>query len=69
MRKLGRMSGWLYRMFRSGDGDHFLAVLIRAHSHEEEMASMALAFRAGLKIGLKYPDIGKELLGQPEWNI
>ena len=62
------MAVWLIRLLR-GDGERLLSLLIRAHDIDEEQASMSRAFRAGLKIGLKYPAIGREVLGEPEYQI
>lgn len=62
------MGMWLLRLVR-GDGERLLSLLIRAREYDETSASMSLAFRAGIKIGLKYPMLGREVLGEPEYHI
>lgn len=62
------MGGWLFRI---GKNDHqgLLKLLLRAHEIQEDEASMAMAFRAGLKLGLQHPELGRQVLGEPEWMI
>jgi hypothetical protein len=68
MRKLALLGGWLANIGRRNP-DRLLKLLIRAHDMDREEASMAMAFRAGVRIGLKYPHLGREVLGEPDWTI
>jgi hypothetical protein len=51
--------------------ERLLSLLIRAHTIDLTESSCSAAFRAGLKVGLDYPEIGKNLLERkdPEWEI
>ncbi len=68
MRKLVRLGGWLIGTGRSKP-ERLLNLLIRAHKIDTDEASMSMAFRAGIRIGLKYPDLGRQVLGEPDWMI
>lgn len=69
MRTLLRFPKWLFNMARHNP-EHLLALLITAQSIQEERASLAAAFRAGVRIGRKYPDVADKLLDQEiEWYI
>ena len=62
------MGGWLARTGRTKP-ERLLKLLLRAHELDTEEANTAMAFRAGIRIGLKYPDLGRQVLGEPEWMI
>lgn len=68
MRKLVSMGGWLARTGRTKP-ERLLKLLLRAHDLDSTEASMAMAFRAGIRVGLQHPDLGRQVLGEPEWMI
>lgn len=69
MRKYLTLPAWFFKMGRN-DADNFLALLITARTMQEDRVSFSTAFRAGLKVGRKYPDVADKLLDQEvEWNI
>lgn len=61
---------WLLGLLRHNP-ERLLSLLIRSHEIDVEEASMSAAFRAGLKVGRKYPDYADKVLneGGPEWEI
>ncbi len=62
------MGGWLLRIGKHNPPG-LLKLLLRAQEIEDNEASMAMAFRAGVRVGLKHPDLGRQVLGEPEWMI
>lgn len=63
------LPAWFLKMGRN-DSDSLLALIIAARNLQEDRVSFATAFRAGLKVGRKYPDVADKLLGQEvEWHI
>ena len=62
------MGGWLFDTGRKRPV-RLLKLLIRAHELDMQEASMSMAFRAGIRLGLKHPELGREVLGEPEWTI
>jgi hypothetical protein len=62
------MGGWLVSA-GSSRPERLLKLLMRAHELDTTEASMAMAFRAGIRIGLQHPDLGRQVLGEPEWMI
>jgi hypothetical protein len=68
MRRLVNFTLWLHG--KRHDGDNLLSLLLAAQTIDEHRTSLALAFRAGVKIGRKYPETADRILGQEiEWNI
>lgn len=68
MRKPIRFLRWLFIM--RNEGDTLLSLLIAAHNIHQDRTDFSMAFRAGVKIGRKYPDISDKLLNQEtEWHI
>lgn len=69
MRKLLTLPVWFFKM-GNNDADNLLALLITARTVQEDRISFSTAFRAGLKVGRKYPDVADKLLNQEvEYNI
>lgn len=68
IRRAGRFTAWLYRMRKQGDT--LLSLLITAHTIHECQTDFSMAFRAGVRVGRRYPDIADSMLGHTtEWNI
>lgn len=69
MRKFFTLPWWFFKMGRN-DADSLLALIIAARTLQEDRATFSTAFRAGLKIGRKYPAEADKILGQEiEWHI
>lgn len=51
------MSWRFIRKIRAGDGGTFLSLLIRAQQIDANDASVAAAFRAGLRVGAEHPEV------------
>lgn len=49
--------------------DHLLGLLIRAQDITETDASMAAAFRAGLRVGLAHPEIARSVMEQEQDDV
>lgn len=50
--------------------EYLLSLLLRAHRIHDQQQNFAMGFRAGLKIGRRYPEIAAEILkDEPEYNI
>lgn len=68
VRKAGTFTAWLTRkLLRDPEG--LLSLLIEAHNKDQDRADISRAFRAGLRVGLKYPPAARAVLGEAEWNI
>lgn len=61
---------WLLNLLRKRP-EGLLTLLARAHHIDTTQASCSAAFRAGLKVGLDHPEIGRALRerNDPEWTI
>lgn len=61
---------WLFGLLKHNP-ERLLNLLLRAHFLDVEEASVKAAFRAGLKVGRKYPEYADQVLneGGPEWEI
>lgn len=66
--KAGRFSAWLVRILLR-DPESLLSLLIESHQRYEDRASVSMAFRAGMKIGLRYPAISRSVIGEAEYEI
>lgn len=61
---------WLINLLTKNP-ERLLSLLIRAHNLDREDWSVSATFRAGLKVGLDHPEIGRQVLERkdPEWEI
>lgn len=61
---------WVLKMMHR-DPERLLSLLMRARAIDRRDASLSRSFRAGLRIGRRYPDIADSVLQSPppEWNI
>lgn len=49
--------------------ERLLSLLIRAHDLDTLEASMSAAFRAGLKVGLEHPELGRKVLSEEPIDV
>lgn len=66
MFRLGRVV--LFLRAHHARPETLLGLLIRAQDIEEESASMAAAFRAGLRLGLAHPELARQVIEGEEQN-